>query len=233
MEKGNYVYKYPHPALTTDCVVYGFDGKALHLLLIERKGQPYKGCWALPGGFLRMDETVEECAKRELAEETNVKEIYLEEFHTFSQIDRDPRERVVTVAFYALVRKESFNVIAGDDAARAVWFKADDLPELAFDHGRIIDLARKKLQEKLRTEPIAFRLLDRQFALSELMALYEAINATKYDRRNFFKKMRSTGLILPKGVSGEKIHNRTPLLYEFDEQAYRAGVGRRRYPFDF
>lgn len=120
-----YQYKYPHPAVTTDCVVFGFDGKQLHILLIERGIEPFKGLWALPGGFMNMDETVEQCALRELKEETGVENIYMEQFHVFSDVLRDPRERVVTVAFLALVRKSDFRLIAGDDAARASWFEVD------------------------------------------------------------------------------------------------------------
>ena len=115
-------YKYPHPAVTADCVVFGFDGKQLHVLLIERGLEPYKGSWALPGGFMKIDETVEQCALRELKEETGVEDIYLEQFHGFSAVGRDPRERVVTVAFLALVRKSDFRLIAGDDAAGDSWF---------------------------------------------------------------------------------------------------------------
>lgn len=190
-----YQYKYPHPALTTDCVVFGFDGKRLHVLLIERGIEPFKGSWALPGGFMRMDETAEQCAWRELQEETGVHDIYLEQFHTFSSVKRDPRERVVTVAFLALVRKSDLQLIAGDDAANASWFDIEELPPVAFDHYEIIALARKKLPELMRVKPIGFKLLDEKFTMPELQRLYEAINATTYDRRNFARKMLSTGLI--------------------------------------
>lgn len=190
-----YQYKYPHPAVTTDAVVFGFDGKALHILLIERGLEPYKGSWALPGGFMKIDETVEECVARELKEETGVENVYLEQFHVFSEVGRDPRERVVTVAFVALVRKSDYRLLAGDDAARASWFELDELPPIAFDHHEIITMARSHLQTLLRNRPIAFKLLDEKFAMTELQRLYEAINDTSYDRRNFYKKMTSTGFL--------------------------------------
>lgn len=143
-----YTYKYPHPAVTTDCVIFGFDGTSINILLIERGIEPYIGTWALPGGFLNMDETVEEGAKRELHEETNVEDVYLEQFHVFSTVDRDPRERVLTVAFFALVSKDKFEIITSDDANNAQWYEWNNLPHLAFDHAEIIRMARGKASGK-------------------------------------------------------------------------------------
>jgi len=231
-----YSYKYPHAALTTDCVVFGYDGRDLHILLVERGIEPYKGSWALPGGFMNMDETVEECAKRELAEETNVTDIYLEQFHVFSGVGRDPRERVVTVAFIALVRKSDYHVIAGDDAARASWFSEMEMPPLAFDHREIITMARRWLKKMLRNDPIAFRLLDEKFTMSELQRLAEVVNNTNYDRRNFARKMISTGFIEDEGPSPVTSHNRTPELYRFNEKSYEKEQKKkksRRFPFNF
>lgn len=190
-----FTYKYPHPAVTTDCVIFGFDGSAINILLVERGIEPYKGSWALPGGFLRMDETAEEGALRELREETGVGEVYLEQFHVFSSVDRDPRERVITVAFLALVRNSDYRLIAGDDAANAQWFLWDELPMLAFDHRDIIAQAKKQLQQKLRIQPIAFKLLNNVFKMSELQRIYELIHETTYDRRNFARKMVASGFV--------------------------------------
>ena len=195
MEEKKYCYKYPHPAVTTDCVIFGFDGKRLHILLIERGLEPYKGSWALPGGFLKMDETVGEGAARELYEETHVKDVYLEQFKVFSTVDRDPRERVITVAFYALVRQTDYRILAGDDAARASWFEVDELPPLAFDHEEIIIQAREHLKDKLKVSPIAFRLLDEQFTMGDLQRVYELISGRSYDRRNFYRKALASGLL--------------------------------------
>ncbi len=235
MEK-KYEYKYPHPSITADAVVFGYDGRALHLLLIERGLEPYKGSWALPGGFMKIDETIEQCAMRELSEETGVKNIYLEQFHVFSTVNRDPRERVVTVAFFAMVRKSDYRLIASDDAARALWFEIDELPPLAFDHYEIVEKARKHIQEVLRIRPIAFKLLDEKFSMTELQRLYEIINGTRYDRRNFARKMTSSDYVLGQGVSAISSHNRRPNLYSFDEAAFEENEKKKdanpRNPFN-
>ena len=147
MEEQKYTYKYPHPAVTTDCVVFGVDGKELRILLIERGNEPYKGCWAFPGGFLNMDENAEQGALRELEEETGLKLNSVKEFGTFSDVNRDPRERVISIAFYALAEKT--DVQGGDDAAKAQWFALDELPPLAFDHDLMLKKALIKLKEDL------------------------------------------------------------------------------------
>lgn len=231
-----YTYKYPHPAVTTDCVIFGFDGKDLNILLIERGIEPFKGYWALPGGFLELDETAEQCAKRELREETNIEDVYLEQFHTFTEVNRDPRERVVTIAYYALVRKKDYRVIGGDDAAKAAWFVHNELPPLAFDHLNIIKMACQRLREKLATTPIAFRLLDEKFKMSELQRLYEIINSKTYERRNFAKKMMATGLLLDEGPNPIPEQNRAATLYSFKEKEYLSKCEThvwKKYPFDF
>lgn len=199
--KGSYCYEYPRPSLTTDCVVFGFDGENLKVLLIERGLDPYKGYWALPGGFMRMDETIEQCARRELMEETHVDDIYLEQFKVFSRPDRDPRGRVVTVAFIALIRPQEVQVIGGDDAAQAAWFDVDMLPPLAFDHLDILDTARDHLKEMIKLRPIAFNLVEKEFTVDELRKVYEAVNGTTYDRRNFERKLIRTGIVEEVGSS--------------------------------
>lgn len=194
MEK-EYTYKYPRPALTADCVIFGFDGAKLRILLIERGLQPYKGYWALPGGFMQMDETIEECAARELQEETGVSNVWLEQFHTFSSQFRDPRGRVVTVAFIALVRPDDYKLVAADDAANAMWFDTAMLPPLAFDHKEIVSMAKEHLRESLKLRPVAFQLLNEVFTLEDLRRVYEVINETTYDRRNFQKKVLQSNLL--------------------------------------
>lgn len=195
MNNETYSYKYPHPALTADCVIFGFDGIGLKVLLIERGVEPFKGMWALPGGFMRINETIEQAARRELAEETGLRHIYMEQFKVFSDVNRDPRERVVTVAFMALVRPADYRLIAGDDAVAALWFDENALPPLAFDHMEIILQAREHLKEVLRIKPVAFELLNKVFSLSELQKVYEVINRTHYDRRNFQRKALQTGML--------------------------------------
>lgn len=221
MENKPYCYKYPHPAITTDSVIFGFDGKQLHLLLIERGLDPYKGCWAFPGGFLNMDETVEEGAHRELYEETGVKDVYMEQLQVFSDVHRDPRERVITVAFYALVNTTDYQIIGGDDAARAKWFPIDVIPALAFDHEQILRVAQIRLRQKVHFEPVCFKLLGEVFTMSALQTLYETILDVKFDRRNFAKKMLSLH-ILTAQPRDPHVASRVPVKYTFNETAYCA-----------
>ncbi|MDE7080827.1 MAG: NUDIX hydrolase [Muribaculaceae bacterium] len=195
MSERKYTYEYPRPALTADCVIFGFDGESLKILLVERGLEPYKGCWALPGGFMKMDETIDECARRELLEETGVRDVYVEQFGCFSGVGRDPRGRVVTVAFIALVRPADHQVRGGDDARLAAWFDASDLPPLAFDHKEIIAAARRRLREILVLRPVAFRLLDETFTVDELRKVYETVNNTTYDRRNFHRKLMQSDIV--------------------------------------
>lgn len=225
-KKEMYTYKYPHPAVTTDCVVFGFDGETLNLLLINRGIEPYKGCWALPGGFMKMDETAEEGALRELQEETGVKEIYIEQLQAFSTVDRDPRERVMTIAFLAFVRQEKYEVIAGDDAAKAQWFPIGELPELAFDHKEIITVALNKLRWKMTYEPLAFRLLNKTFTITQLQTIYEVVFGKKMDRRNFYKKMTTSGYLIPTNQQ-LRSNGRPSTLYTFDEKEYREVMDKR------
>lgn len=191
----SYTYQYPHPAVATDCVVFGFDGKELQILLIERGLEPFKGMWAFPGGFMRIQETAEECARRELLEETGFPIQILKQLGAFSGVNRDPRERVVSIAFYALVRPS--DVKGGDDAHDARWFALDDVPQLAFDHDFILRKAMQQLRKDIYFEPIGFELLDKAFTMSELQRLYEAILGVRFDRRNFEKKMLQTGILQP------------------------------------
>lgn len=194
-ENKTYTYSYPHPAVTTDCVIFGFDGSKLNVLLVERGIEPFKGSWVLPGGFMKIDETAEECAARELKEETGLEPSYMEQLSAFSGVNRDPRERIVTIAFFALVRTS--DVLGGDDAADARWWSIDELPPLAFDHEEILAQAIKVLREKVRVEPISFQLLDEEFTMPELQSIYEAILGVNFDRRNFSKKVLSLGIAEP------------------------------------
>ena len=189
----SYTYQYPHPAVATDCVVFGFDGKEIRILLIERGVEPYKGSWAFPGGFMRMDETAEACARRKLSEETNLMVYTLKQFGTFTEVHRDPRERVISIAYYALVRPA--DVVGGDDATQARWFRLDDVPRLAFDHDYILRKALQQIRKDIHFEPVGFELLDNAFTMSELQRLYESILGIRFDRRNFEKKMLQTGIL--------------------------------------
>ena len=216
MEKAKYSYKYPHPSVTTDCVIFGFDGSRLKVLLVERGVEPFKGKWALPGGFLRMDESAEQGALRELQEETGLKTAYIKQFHTFTDPDRDPRERVITIAYYALVRLQ--DVVAGDDAARAGWFSLDEVPSLAFDHDRILRTAIQEIRRQIHFEPVGFELLPPEFTVKELQLLYEAILDVKFDRRNFYKKMQHLELLTQVKTSAQE--RRQPFLFRFNAEKY-------------
>lgn len=182
-----YQYKHPHPAVTTDIVIFTIRDKQLKLLLIKRSGEPYRGKWALPGGFVNLDESLDEGARRELAEETGVTGVYLEQLYTFGAVDRDPRERVITVAYYALIPSDKIRLQAATDAEAVGWFGMDELPELAFDHPRIVAMAHERLVAKLDYSTIAFQFMPEEFSLSELQTVYEIILREEMDRRNFRK----------------------------------------------
>ena len=186
-EELKYHYKYPHPSVTTDCVIFGFDGTRLNVLLIERGNDPYKGCWAFPGGFLNMDESALEGAKRELYEETGLRDAYIHQFHAFSAPDRDPRERVISIAYFALVRLT--DVKAGDDAAKAQWFPLDEIPPLAFDHDKMLREALKALRRMIHFEPIGVELLPENFTKTQMQTLYEAILGGKSGMNDSGDKM--------------------------------------------
>ena len=218
MGENKYCYKYPHPAVTADCVIFGFDGLNIKVLLIQRGIEPFKGRWAFPGGFMQMDETIEECARRELQEETGLVVNTVEQFHIFSDVHRDPRERVLTVAHYALVRLA--NVEGGDDAARAQWFAQDEIPSLAFDHDRILRMALSTLKERICFEPIGFELLPEVFTMTELQNLYEAILGVKFDRRNFYNKMLKLGILAEAESRPEGASRRIPSKYRFNAMKY-------------
>jgi 8-oxo-dGTP diphosphatase len=218
-EEKKYCYRYPHPAVTTDCVIFGFDSTNLKVLLVKRGVEPYSGCWALPGGFLKEDETIEECAARELLEETNLKTELLQQFGVFSKPDRDPRERVMTVAFLALVKYVP-TIKGGDDAKEARWFDLDAMPELAFDHKDIFRAAILQLQRIIHFEPIGFELLDSKFTMPQLQKLYEAILGVTFDRRNFQRKMLGIGILKPLKEKAARGPHRTASLFSFDKEKY-------------
>ena len=213
-----YSYKYPHPSVTTDCVIFGFDGVKLKVLLVERGMAPYKGRWAFPGGFLNMDESAEEGALRELKEETGLEGAYIRQFHTFSAPQRDPRERVITIAYYALVRMQE--VKGGDDASDARWFALDEVPPLAFDHDQILRKAEKTLRQQIHFEPVGFELLPEKFTIKQLQNLYEAILDMRFDRRNFYNKMRRLGMLELTGDTANPSQRREANLFSFNAENY-------------
>lgn len=216
-----YSYQYPRAALTVDCVVFGLDEEDLKVMLIQRDLSPFEGRWALPGGFVRLEETIDEAARRELKEETGLESVYLEQLYTFGDLQRDPRERVVTVAYYALVRLSDHRVHAATDAREAAWFSLDDLPELAFDHDQILETAHQRLRNKVRYQPIGFELLPAKFALRELQHLYEVILDKPLDKRNFRKKILSMGILEQLDEVEQDVAHRAARLFRFDRKKYR------------
>ena len=218
MEENKYSYKYPHPSVTTDCVIFGFDGERLKVLLIQRGIEPYKGKWALPGGFLKPDESAESGALRELLEETGLTNVYIEQFHTYSEPDRDPRERVITIAYLALVKLQE--VKGGDDAADARWFAIDNVPQLAFDHDVILRDAFCRLRERIHFHPVGYDLLPEKFTLKELQTLYESVLDVRFDRRNFAKKMLHLDILTQLDETVWPTPKREAYLFKFNIEKY-------------
>jgi 8-oxo-dGTP diphosphatase len=216
-----FTYQYARPAVTVDCVVFGLDEQDLKVLLIQRDIEPFTGRWALPGGFVKMDETLEESALRELGEETGLTKVFLEQLYTFGNPGRDPRERVVTVAYYALVKLLDHKVQAATDARNAAWFAVDDLPKLCFDHDDILTAALKRLQGKVRYQPIGFELLPPKFSLTQLQRMYEIILERDLDKRNFRKKVLSLDILQELDEVEQDVAHRAARLYRFDERKYR------------
>ena len=186
-------YRYEHMGVTTDCVIFTYEDWRLKVLLVRRGAEPFKGEWAFPGGFLRMDETAEQGALRELRDETALVPSAIGQLGVFSDVHRDPRERVITIAWYALVKPHE--VVGGDDAAEAAWFPVDDLPPLAFDHHMIFEAAMERLRRDIYFQPVGFDLLDDEFTIPDLQRLYEAILGVKFDRRNFQRKILASGIL--------------------------------------
>ena len=208
-----HTYEYPHPAVTTDIVIFTIRHDELKVLLIKRGLPPHQGMWALPGGFINLDESLEAGARRELEEETGVSDVYLEQLYTFGQPDRDPRERVITVAYYALIPTDEIDIKAGSDAEGVSWIGMQELPELAFDHPAIIDMAYDRLSAKLDYSTIAFQFMPRDFTLSELQHVYEVILREPMDKRNFRKRILGLDLIEETGKDRRDGAHRPAKLY--------------------
>jgi 8-oxo-dGTP diphosphatase len=209
-----YSYDYPHPAVTTDVVLFTIRTNSLSVLLIERKNSPYAGMWALPGGFLDISEDLECCAKRELREETGIEGVYLEQLGTFGTPGRDPRERVVSVTYFALTPSDHLSPKASSDAAKAAWFPINKLPNLAFDHAEIINQARARLIAKLGYSTIAFQMLPDTFTLSQLQSVYEILLNEPLDKRNFRKGILARNIIRETGEYSRQGKHRPAKTYQ-------------------
>ncbi len=216
-----YTYKYPKPAVTVDCVIFGYEKNSLKLLLIKRALEPFKGKWSLPGGFVKMDETLDEAAQRELTEETGLQQVYMEQMFTFGAIDRDPRDRVISIAYLALVNLSDAAQVKGDtDAEEAAWYDVNELPKLAFDHQEIVKLALERLRGKITYQPIVFELLPKKFVFSDLENIYATILQMDINRRNFRTKMMATGLVEELNEYMKNVSFRPPKLYRYNRKKY-------------
>lgn len=220
---------YPRPSVTVDVIIFTLNGGNLQVLLIRRGLPPFEGMWAIPGGFVRIDESIEGAAMRELEEETGVCDVYLEQLYTFGDLGRDPRGRVITVAYFALVPTDAVQPHAGHDASDARWWSVYDLPSLAFDHADILSYALQRLRYKLEYTAVGFELLPATFTLSELQSAYEIILGEGLDKRNFRRKILSADVIEETGGyrTGE---GRPAKLYRFRDDAVAEIKARRLFP---
>lgn len=214
----------PHfdSVFSTDCVIFGFEAGELKVLLIERNEEPFKDWYALPGNIVGHDESVDAAASRILYELTGLRDLPMRQFHTFGEVQRHPQGRVVTIAYFALIRingqKELMPVT--QYARKAFWHPVNDLPKLAFDHTEIFNRAFKKIRAKLNYEPIAFELLPEKFTLTQLQNLYEAVLNKQLDKRNFRKKMLSYGFLKELAEKQKGVSYRAAKLYKFDKRKY-------------
>jgi len=210
----------PQALVTVDLVIFTIRDDALQVLLVQRGTAPFKDRWALPGGFIHEDEPLEQAALRELEEETGVREVYLEQLYTFGDPARDPRGRVITVAYYALIASDRQSLAAGSDAAAARWFPAGSPPPLAFDHKEILEYAVERLRNKLEYTTVGFQLLPARFTLTQLQRVYEAILGRALDKRNFRRKMELLDILTPLDEWVREGPSRPAQLYRFSARRF-------------
>lgn len=207
--------------VSTDCVIFGFKDSCLEVLLYKRAKNPCKGSWALPGGFLKRGELIDQAARRFLELTTGLSDIYLEEVAVFDQIDRYPPWRVFTIGYFALINSQKFKIIPfGSASIEVKWFKVDELPTLAWDHYHIFEVALNKLRDRVLHKPIGFELLQHKFTLPQLQTLYEVILGRKIDKRNFRKKMLKMNLLKKMDEKDSNNKRRPAYLYKFDKHNY-------------
>jgi len=221
--------RFERPSVTVDLVVFTLRQEQLQALLVQRKHWPFEGMWALPGGFVNMDEGLEKAARRELEEETGVRDVYLEQLYTFGQPDRDPRTRVITVAYFALISSDQLELVAASDAADAGWFPVSNLPPLAFDHADIVSYAVTRLRYKLEYSAVGFQLLPAEFTLTELQNVYETILDEKLDKRNFRRRIFQANILEETGFYRVGEH-RPAKIYRFRDDAVAEIKARRLFP---
>lgn len=219
-------------AITIDCVVFGFDNGSLEVLLVQHAEGIRKGEWGLPGGWIKKTESIDTAAHRILAELTGLDNLYLEQLKAFGDVDRFPLGRVITIGYYALVKREDYNIQAGHTAADAKWYKIKDIPSLIYDHNQILDYSLVNLRNRVRQAPIGFNLLPEKFTLLELMQLYEEILGLEMDKSNFRRKFLSMKLLLPLNEKQKDVAHRAAQLYRFDEEIYQK-LTKKGFNFEF
>jgi 8-oxo-dGTP diphosphatase len=230
MDKKAFPARAGQPAVTVDVVVFRLHEDLLKVLLIQRAFPPFKGKWALPGGFVNIDETLEDAALREMEEETGVRDVYLEQLYTFGGPGRDPRGRVITVAYFALISKD-IAVHAGREAVNAGWHPVKKVPDLAFDHDRILAYALQRLRYKLEYSAVGFELLPEAFTLSELQKAYETVLEEKLDKRNFRSRILESGILAQTRRSRPAPGQGRPArLYRYRKSAAKETKARRLFP---
>ena len=216
-------------AVSIDCVLFGFDGGELKILLIERNEDPFKDWWALPGNLVAQDESLNQSASRILYELTGLSNIYMEQYYTFGEVDRHPKGRVISVAYYAMLR------LGGDKALKpltnyakkAQWINVKELPKLGFDHQNIFEKGLEKIKRRIKHLPIAFELLPEKFTLTQVQSVYELILGKKLDKRNFRKKILSFGVLKELNEKQKGVSFRAASLYKFDKRKYAKLYGKQ------
>lgn len=206
--------------LSVDCVIFGFEDASMKVLLIQRVLDPGSGMWALPGGFIRYNENIDEASQRILEEHTSVRGLFMEQLGAFGDVDRFPEKRVITVVYYALVKPGQYGLNPGPDALNVKWFDVRNLPDLPFDHKLIVESALARLRRQLKYKPIGFNLLPDKFPLLTLQELYEAIYGISFDKPNFRRKIMKMNLLIPLEEKQTGVAHRSARLFKFDKNRY-------------
>jgi len=209
---------YKNPSIAIDLVVFGYHEARLFVLLLNRKEEPFKDCWTLPGAFLQMDESFQDTCSRILKTKLGMANLYLEQLYSFDDLQRDPRGRVISVTYYALVNPSKFDISAGKMANDVKWQEVNKMPKLGFDHTALFKKALQRLKSKILYYPVSFELLDDLFTMTELQELYECILGVEIDRRNFRRKILDSEYIINTGTRREGLQNRAPDLYKFNKK---------------
>ncbi|WP_053990245.1 NUDIX domain-containing protein [Mangrovimonas sp. TPBH4] len=231
-ESGKVIERSVMNAITIDCVIFGFDKGSLKVLLVEHAEGISKGKWALPGGWIKEEESIDNAAHRLLRELTGLDNIYLEQLKAFGDPDRFPLGRVITIGYYALIKIEDYNITAGFTASDAKWYDVADIPELIYDHNKIINFSLKQLRNRVKQAPIGFNLLPEKFTLLQLMQLYEQILGIEMDKSNFRRKVLRMKLLEALDEKQQDVSHRAAKLYRFDHAIYKK-LTEKGFNFEF